>query len=515
MSETTHPGPKHVVAGGAAARYRWAVLAVVLLGALVDSLDATILTVILPTVQDDLGDGGGLAQWAIVGYALTFALLLVTGGRAGDVFGRRGVFVAGAVVFGIASAVCGFTTGPELFVAGRLLQGIGAALMVPQAVSVIVLIFPQRQWPAAFGIFGGVLSIGSVCGPLVGGLLTSADVFGLGWRATFLINLPICVVAVVAGLLLLPGPGGAPVTRLDLRGVLLSGLAAFAVMFPLIQGEELGWPWWIWGMLVAAVPLGMLFWRSQQQRQRADGSALVPPELFRSDVFRLGLTLTFLIYLAVTSLFLIFTYAVQTGLGWTPLHTALVTAAWPIGIVTTFQLGWRLGQGREVLFTAIGAAIMAAGAALFAGLSVGLGAGLSTWHCVVALFVLGCGMGIASPVLTGLALRDVPPEQSGAGSGLVNAVIQFGSASGAAALGTLFFRLAEERDPVDAAGLTLLGNCAALVLAVLTAARLAARRRRASPAPASAHALFDPGTLGPDLPKPVNPLTTDPRRDER
>ncbi len=466
MSEH-EPTPATPAADG---RRAWAVLAVVLVGVFVDSLDATMLTVILPTIRSDLGASDSVAQWAVAGYLLAFALLLVTGGRCGDVFGQRRTFLAGAAVFGAASLACALAgTGPVLALS-RVVQGSGAALMVPQATAVVTLLFPRRRWPVAFGVFGAVLSLASVSGPLVGGLLAHADLAGLGWRAAFLVNVPACAVAFVLGARLVPDRPARGAPRLDLRGVIGSTVVAAALLVPLVNGRELGWPAWTLVPVLTSVPLGALFWRGQRRLERAGGFPLVPPDLFAARGFGRGLLVILIVYAAVTSLFLVVSFAFQGGLGWGPLHTAAVTAAWPVGIALTFQLAWRAATSRERRLVGLGCLLMAAGVlSLAAALASDLS---STAPYLVALLVVGGGMGLVSPVLTALVLGSVPADHNGAGSGVVNAVVQLGGAVGVAALGTLYFALADGgRDLTSAAAVTLLVS--ALILAVAAAAAFA------------------------------------------
>ncbi|WP_156756170.1 MFS transporter [Actinokineospora pegani] len=445
-------------------RSRWAALAVVVLAALLDGLDATVVTVVLPVVQADVGASFATAQWTLAGYVLAFALLLITGGRLGDIYGRRKVFLSGVAGFTVASLVCGLAWNAELLVAGRVAQGAAAALMVPQVVSVIMTMFPREQWPVAFGVLGGVLSIGTVGGPLLGGLLTEADLFGLGWRAIFLINLPLCLLAFGAAVKLLPERRSDQPLRVDGTGVALLGLAVLALMVPLVQGRELGWPWWSIALLVASVGLFVLFGRSQVRRHAKDASALVPPTLFRSRSFTLGLAVTFLAFTGIGSLFLVLTYHLQSALGWSALRTALATAAWPLGIAATFQIAWRAGAGRERRFVGIGSSLMGVGALSLLVLVDTAGASVTVWQISLAEFVIGCGMGLTSPVLTALVLGEVPQTDAGSGSGVVNAVIQFGSAAGIAVLGTIYFGLLTSVAAPDAAPLALWYNVAAFAV---------------------------------------------------
>lgn len=449
----------------------WAVLAIVLVGVFVDSLDATMLTVILPTVREDLGASDSVAQWAVAGYLLAFALLLVTGGRCGDVFGQRRTFLVGVAVFGAASLACGLSGSGVLLAVGRVVQGAGAALMVPQATAVVTLLFPRARWPVAFGVFGAVLSLGSVCGPIVGGLLTSADLAGLGWRAAFLVNVPVCAVALVLGARLLPDRPAPGAPRLDLRGVLTSTAAAAALLVPLVNGRELGWPTWTIVVMLAAPPLGVLFWRGQHRLAASGGAPLIPPALFAQRGFGRALLVILVVYAAMTSLFLVVSFGLQSGLRWGPLHTAVVTAAWPVGIALTFQVAWRAAVGRERWLVGLGCLLMATGVL---GLAAALGVGQdSTTPYLLAFLVVGGGMGLVSPVLTALALTAVPRDHNGAGSGVVNAVIQLGGAVGVAALGTVYFALADTgRMPTTAAAAALMVSAGLLVVGAACAAAL-------------------------------------------
>ncbi|MFJ9693751.1 MFS transporter [Kitasatospora sp. NPDC101183] len=463
-------------------RLRWLLLAVVTGASFLDSLDVNIVTVVLPAVQRDLGTGFATAQWTLAGYALAFSLLLITGGRLGDIHGRKRVFLAGVAGFTLASAVCGFAPNAELLVAARLVQGLTAALMVPQVMSVIVTLFRPKEWPVAFAVLGAALTLGSVGGPLLGGLLTGLDLFGLGWRVIFLVNVPLGALITVLAARLLPETRqeGGP-SRLDLPGVALLTAAAFALMYPLVQGREQGWPAWMLLCALAAPVLLTLFALQQRRRHARDAGALVPPPLFARRSFAVGLAVTLLAFTGIGSLALILTYHLQYGLGWSVLRTALATAAWPVGIAVTFQIAWRHGMRRGRLFVGAGAAVMAAGSLLLMAAVRTSGAGLSWWQVAGAELVVGFGMGLCSPVLASTVLSEVPPQDSGAGSGVVNAVTQFGSAAGVAVVGAIFLSATGDlgagaeaaADPAridrfcSATGATLWYNAAAFALTAL------------------------------------------------
>ncbi|MGQ0840934.1 MFS transporter [Actinokineospora sp.] len=457
---------------------RWVALAIVTIAAFIDNLDSTVVTLALPSIQADLAADFATAQWTLAGYTLAFALMLITGGRLGDIYGRRRLFLVGVAGFTAASIACGAAGTPELLIAGRVAQGLAAALMVPQVVSVIVTLFEQHEWPKAFGVLGLALTSGAVIGPAVGGAITEADILGLGWRAIFYLNVPIGVLGLVMATRYLPESRSPRAPRVDGPGMVLLALATLALMFPLVQGREYGWPWWMFALLATSVPLLFCFAAYQVRRHRRDGSALIPPPLFRQRSFSVGLLITLLMFIGVGSFFLVLTYHLQLGLGWSPLHTALATAAWPLGIATTFQIAWRMGAGRGRLFVRIGAGTMAAGTLLTIVMVDAAGAGLSWWHIGLPSLVLGLGMGLTSPILTGVVLGDVPVADAGAGSGVVNAVIQFGSATGVAFVGTIFFSMTGSAvSDVDAATTTTLWyNVGVFVLAVLLTSLLPAGR---------------------------------------
>ncbi|MER5886559.1 MFS transporter [Streptomyces sp. NPDC001941] len=427
----------------APSRRKWVALAVVLLAAFLDNVDSTIVTVALPSIQNDLGADFATAQWTLAGYALAFAVFLITGGRLGDIFGRKRLFIGGVVGFTLASVVCGVAATPGVLVGGRLAQGLMAALMVPQVMSVIMTTFEQKEWVVAFSMMGAVLGLGGVSGPLLGGLLTDLDLFGLGWRTIFLINVPFGILAVVLASLVLTESKSEASPRVDVPGVALITIAAIGLMFPLVQGREQGWPAWMFVMMAVALVLLVPFALYQRKRHAKDGSALVPPTLFKQRSFTAGVFVVMLAFSGITSFFLVLTYQMQLGLEWSALRTALVTVAFPIGIMATFQIAWRKGTANGRAFVALGTGIMALGTALMIVFTRTEGADVTWLHLAGAELVVGLGMGLCSPILTNVVLGDVPPQDAGAGSGVVNALIQFGTAAGIAVVGVIFFSLAD------------------------------------------------------------------------
>lgn len=463
-------------------------LTVVLVAVFMDMVDSTIVNIALPHIQADLGAGSAEAQWILAGYSLTFALVLITGGRIGDIFGRKRVFLTGVAGFIIASVLCGAAVDPGMLIGARLFQGVSAALMVPQVMSVIMIMFQERARYKAFAVYGAVLSLGNVSGPLLGGLLTEYNVFGLHWRAIFYVNVPIGLLTFLGAALFMPESKSDRPLRVDYAGIGLISLVSFALMYPLIQGREAGWPAWMIVLLVAAVPLLVVFHLAQRRRDRRDGSALVPPELLRHRSFVVGLVMLLVLYTGLASLFLVLSYDFQQGLGWSPIKTALSWLGWPIGITATSGIAQRFGatHGRQLIQA--GLLVMSAGMLVLIWLMSSSGTTVSWWEVATPTLVMGLGMGLCVSILTNVVLADVPEHNAGAGSGVTNAILQLGAAAGIAIVGLIFFGQLSSGPPTaetvtSAASTTLWYNAAVfLVSAALTPLLRPARR----PKPAAA-----------------------------
>ncbi|RNL84578.1 MFS transporter [Halostreptopolyspora alba] len=457
---------------------RWVVLGVVLIALFMDLVDATIVNIVLPRMQSGLNADYSAAQWILAGYSLTFALALVTGGRLGDILGRRRMFLVGMAGFTLASVVCGAAPVAEVLIAGRLVQGLAAALMVPQVMSIIIVIFDHRDRARAFVLYGITLSLANVSGPLLGAVLTEADLFGLGWRTIFHVNVPLGVAALALARWLMPESRAANPLRPDPVGIVLISLAMFAVMFPLIQGRERGWDAWTIALLVAAAPLVALFVLHQRHRDRTTGSALTPPALFGHRSFTVGTVVMFVLFSGLASLFLVLTYDLQLGQGWTPLRTAAAIVSWPIGITLMSGVAQRYAttHGRRVI--GLGLAVMLAGTLGLIGVLATVGPEVAWGQVALPVLVTGLGMGMCVPILASVVLADVPEDNAGAASGIANAVMQLGTAFGVAVVGVIFFWLVTANTPADPSGLarratfsdaaatTLLYNAGAFLVAL-------------------------------------------------
>ncbi|MEU8395637.1 DHA2 family efflux MFS transporter permease subunit [Nonomuraea sp. NPDC048892] len=423
-------------------RLRWAALFVILAAEVMDLLDALVTTIAAPTIRKELGGSESLVQWLGAGYTLAMAVGLITGGRLGDLYGRKRMFVIGACGFTAASLLCGVAGSPELLIAGRVVQGLFGAVMIPQGLGMIKEMFPPEELGKAFGMFGPVMTISSVGGPVLAGWLVDADLFGTGWRMIFLINLPIGLAAIVAALRCLPEHRLSGATRLDLPGVALVSAAAFLLIFPLIQGRESGWPAWTFVSMAASVVVFALFGRYESRRARAGRDPLITPSLFRKRSFSSGLVAGLAFFSGMMGFGLVFSLYTQLGLGFTPLQAGLAALPQALGGVAGFGLAMsglqaRLGRG----LMQIGTLVMAAGAAVLA-LTIHLtGVDVSGWQLSPGLALVGIGMGLTMAPFFDIVLAGVEPHETGSASGTLTGIQQLGGAVGTAVLGTLFFDL--------------------------------------------------------------------------
>ncbi|MEV0346975.1 MFS transporter [Nonomuraea sp. NPDC050680] len=455
----------------AAQKHPWLVLSVVLTAAFMDLVDGTIVSIVLPHIQSDLEAGFAAAQWVLAGYSLTFALMLIPGGRLGDVYGRKRIFLIGVAGFTLASIVCGAATGPGLLVGGRLLQGFMAALMVPQVISIIMVMFMPERRAKPFAVYGIVLSLANVSGPLLGALLTEYDVFGLQWRAIFLVNVPVGLLAFVGAARYMPESRSEQALKMDVPGTVLITLASFALMLPLIQGRESGWPLWMILLMIATLPLLGLF----ALAQRRSASPLVPPGLFKERSFVVGLIMLLTLFTGLASFFLVINYALQLGLGWSLLATALTGIGWPVGILVTSGLAQRYATTHGRLLIRTGLLIMTVAVVALIVLLAAYATDISYWVIAPPVLVMGLGFGLCVSILTNVILTGVPADSAGAGSGVLNAMLQLGTAAGIAIVGVIFVSLANGQDTTSlyfAASTTLWYNAAVFLVALLLAMAL-------------------------------------------
>ncbi|NNN35419.1 MFS transporter [Streptomyces sp. S3(2020)] len=432
-------------------RRRWFALAIVMTAAFMDLVDVTIVNIAIPSIQAEAGASVSQIQWITAGYALAFAAGLITGGRLGDIHGRKRIFLIGIGGFTVASALCGFAANPEMLVAARILQGGMAALMVPQVLSIVHATFPAHERGKVFGLFGAIVGLGAVSGPLLGALLTEWNLFGLEWRPIFLINLPVGIAGLILGSRYITESRAPRALKLDLVGVAMVTLGLLMLLYPLTRGRELGWP--LWGYLSmggAFVVFGALV-AYERRKSARDGSPLVELSLFKVKSFAAGIAVQTVFGIGLGIFFLVWTLYMQTGLGWRPLKAGLTGV--PFSIAVSVAAGLSVQKlvprfGRKVLQA--GALTMAAGVLLYLWEADRYGMSIAPWQMALPLVVMGAGMGLIFAPLTDMVLSGVPREHAGSASGLINTVQQMGNALGLGLVSVVFFgSIADDLRPAE------------------------------------------------------------------
>ncbi len=421
-------------------RRRTIALVVVALAFVMDLLDSTIVNIAIPSIQANLGATYTTIQWLVAGYSLAFALLLITGGRMGDVFGYKKLFMIGVTGFTLASLLSGLAWTPGVLIAARLLQGSMAALMVPQVMSLMQVMYKPEERGAVNGLFGALGGLAASLGPIVGGILIKANLFSLDWRPIFLINVPVGIIGLIAGARFLPEGKSAHPLKLDLVGTGLIVVALSLLIYPLIQGRELGWPHWTFYMMAATLPIFAIFAYWQLRKDKLDGSPLVLPALFAKRSFSVGMVVNIIFEAVMLGYFLTFTLMLQAGLGFSVIRAAIVAIPTAIGIsVSIAVLAQKLIAKLGRYTMTIGALVMAAGLILTSYVIHHQGLSLSGWALAPCLLVVGAGMGTVMMPIFAVTLNDVDQNHAGSASGTLNAVQQVGGAIGIAIIGVIFF----------------------------------------------------------------------------
>jgi EmrB/QacA subfamily drug resistance transporter len=420
-------------------RWRWAALFVILGMEIMDLLDALVTTVAAPTIRGDLGGSASLIQWLGAGYTLAMAVGLLTGGRLGDIYGRKRMFIIGTAGFTVASLLCAVAQSPEMLISARVLQGLLGALVLPQGLGMIKEMFPPKEMAAAFGAFGPIMGLSAVGGPILAGYLVDADLLGYGWRSIFAINLPIGVLTVAFAVKYLPNtvPHRAP---LDVVGAILGAAGAALIVYPLVQGRELGWPFWTYLMMAGSVVVFALFGWHENRTVARGKQPLIEPSLFRKQAFSGGMFVGLAVFSAMIGFSLVFTLYQQVGLGWSPLKSALAGTPMAVGMVLGFiAAGAGLAEkyGRLMIHIGLGGMIAGIGVLMFTIWAAGTN--VTPWGLIPSLSLVGLGMGLAMAPMFDIILAGVEPKETGSAGGTLTAVQQLGGSLGIAILGTVFF----------------------------------------------------------------------------
>jgi EmrB/QacA subfamily drug resistance transporter len=475
---------------------RWIALAVVLTAAFMQLVDISIVNVAIPSIQRDLDASYAQIQWVLAGYQLAFAVTLITGGRLGDIFGRKRLFVLGMTGFTLASALCGLAQNPAMLIGSRVFQGLMGAIMFPQTLSVIQVTFLPRERATAFGTFGATIGLATITGPLVGGLLINGDLLGLDWRPIFLVNVPIGIVALAGALRLLRESRAPQALRTDLLGVGIVSAGLLLLVYPLVEGRDLGWPAWTFVSMAAAVPVLALFALWERRKRAADGSPLVELDLFRHRAFVAGLLVAGFFFMGIPAFFLIFTLWLQVGLGFTALHAGLTGIPFAVGSALASAASVRLAPrlGRRIL--SLGALLITAGMAGLIATIDRYGGGTHSWQLIPALAVCGLGLGCVVAPLVNIVLAGIRRQDAGAASGVLTTVQQLGGAVGVAVIGVIFFGL--------------LGSHAGAVTDQLTPGLRADLQAAGVPAPATSRVVAGFGACFQDRSRAKDPFTVPP-----
>ncbi|MET1006236.1 MAG: MFS transporter [Propionibacteriaceae bacterium] len=467
----TDAGPRRAAGGDGPSRRTWIALVVLLAGTFMSLLDTTIVNVALPTIRESLQASESTLSWIISGYALAFGLALIPAGRIGDRFGHKWVFFSGLALFTVASLACGLAQSSTLLIVARVVQGLAGGIFFPGVTALIQLMFTGPVRGKAFAVMGAVIGFSTALGPLVGGLLIQALGEENGWRYIFGVNLPIGVAAVIAAAYLLPkGAEGGAARGIDTVGLILLSAALVAILVPLIQGQDQGWPLWTYLSLVGGGVLLVLFALWEIRYTKRGKSPLVPPHLFSHRAFTGGTILALVYFAAFTSIFFTISLFWQTGLGHTALQSGLVTIPFAIGSIVGSTLSNRLASklGRTVLI--LGTALVTAGlVALWLLLTFVAATDLTHWHLLIPLLVAGFGNGLFIAPNAQFIVATVDRQEAGAASGVVGTMQRLGSAVGIAVIGSVLFGSLEVKGPGPGALAVAFGHSATLALGVSAA----------------------------------------------
>ena len=425
---------------GITSRRAWLALTVLMAGSFMSLLDTTIVNVALPTIQQGLGASESTLAWIISGYALAFGLVLIPAGRIGDRFGHKWVFFTGLLVFTGASLWAGLAQDEAHLIVSRVVQGLGGGIFFPAVTAFIQLMFPPMKRGRAFAILGAVIGVSSALGPIVGGLLIEAIGEDTGWRWIFVINLPIGILALVAAVVLLPAGAEGKKLSTDVVGLVLLAGSLVAILVPLIQGQDEGWPLWTYLSLAGGVVLLVLFAFWERSVVARGQEPLVPPHLFSHKAFTGGVILALVYFAAFTSIFFAISLLWQAGLGHSALESGLVSVPFAVGSIVGASQSDRLAQrlGRTVL--SIGVGLLSVGLiALWLLLLLVPTADLTNWLLLGPLLVAGFGSGLFIAPNNRFIIATVDRAEAGAASGVIGTMQRIGSAIGIAVIGSILF----------------------------------------------------------------------------
>lgn len=462
---------KDIVADAGGDPQRWFALPVLLTGAFLPILDFNVVNLALPSIREELGATSSEVQFVISAYAATYAVFLITGGRLGDWLGRKRMFLFGVAGFTFASVLCGTAWSPGVLIAGRILQGLTATVMAPQVLASIRVLFPQSEQGMALGLYGATFGLANIAGQILGGVLVSSQPFGFTWQAIFLINVPIGITAFVGGLLFIGDSKADSAQKLDGGGVILLSLTLGLLVYPLVQGREMGWPLWIVAMLMASPVVLAAFIAFERQLTVRGGSPLVDISLFRERGFATGVAMALLYYM-LSAFYLTFSVYLQGGLHLAPIDAGLRTLPFGVGYFLTSFAAAGIIQRFGTRALTLGFAVQVIGFGIVA-LSV---TGVLPDYLASGLVVAGVGFGIVMPSVIKAVIGGIDPRHAGLASGIVISTFQIGAALGVAIVGGVFYSIlgngTDLASYARAFAIALACNIALLVIGGLLSLRL-------------------------------------------
>jgi EmrB/QacA subfamily drug resistance transporter len=411
------------------------ILAIVLIADVLDLMDSTITNIAAPTIAGDIGGGESLIKWLGASYAVAMGVLLVVGGRLGDRYGKRRMFLIGIAGFTLASLACGLSVDPAMLIAGRLVQGGFGALLIPQGIGILIGSFSRAQIPRAVSAFGPMMGACAVLGPIVAGFIISADIAGLTWRPIFLINIALGTAGFIAALRLLPHDTPASAVPIDGLGSGLLGASMFALIYGLIEGSTAGWT----ALPILSLAAGGVLLAGFGVRQRMATDPLILPSLLKNKGFTAGLLLGLAFFAAVNGLAYVLSLFYQTALGLKPSATAVALSPLMAGIIIASLVCRPLLEKLGRVLVIIGLGVTLAGAAGLWATVLAEGTAVSVWAIAPSILVLGAGMGACFSSIYDVAIGDVAPAEAGSASGSLSAIQQLAAAIGSAVVTTVYF----------------------------------------------------------------------------
>ena len=464
-----------MVSANLAMTHRWWVLAIVVAAQFIFGVDAFVVNVAIPTIAAELHASTAEIESVIAIYLIAYATLIVTGGRLGDIYGTKAVFLAGVTGFTLTSLWGGLAQSGLELIAARLAQGATAALMVPQVLATLHLLFADHARSRAFGIYGIVLGLAGAAGFALGGVLVTLDLGGLGWRTVFFVNVPFGIVIIAAALKIMPSVPRRAGTRLDVPGAIVLFLGLLCLIGPLLFGRDLHWSPLMWLTMAAGIAIVAAFVRLERAVEKSGGMPLIDLTLLSDRPFMRGLTAAFFFFFANLSFYLIMTMFMQTALHIPPIKAGLVFVPLALTFVVASRLSAVRAKHRGTLVLIEGCAIQVAGLAVLA-LTVALVPAPSAPVLASVLTIFGYGQGLVMAPLSGVVLSSVKPASAGSGSGMYGTTAQIANAAGVAAIGAVFFSVEE----AHAAQAALLVSIVLFALSIMTSAALLSWMRRAS-----------------------------------